>query len=95
MKSCGRVSRSIQIRELFSPDYLFSHFCIRSSVCRWLTVRLLLRSVNPRRTFSRTEMVLNIFECGVIGKILNKRKSLPLCCFHHSLLDIILPLYPD
>jgi hypothetical protein len=40
--------------------------------------------------FTYVEMVLNIFECGVIGKILNKRKSLPLCCFHHSLLDSIL-----
>jgi hypothetical protein len=34
--------------------------------------------------FTYVEMVLNIFECGVIGKILNKRESLPLCCFHRS-----------
>jgi len=41
---------------------------------------------NGSSAFELSQMVLNIFECGVIGKILNKRESLPLCCFHRSLL---------
>jgi hypothetical protein len=31
--------------------------------------------------FTYVEMILDIFECGVIGKILNERKSLPLLLF--------------
>ena len=52
-----------------------------------------MRSVNPRSTFSRTD----IFECAVIEKILYDRKRLPLCCFHNSLLvqDFVkIPLPP-